>query len=1307
MATILLSAAGAAIGGSLGGTVLGLSMTAIGRLAGATLGRSLDQRLLGQGSDAVETGRVERLRLTGTGEGDPIAQIYGRMRVAGHVIWASQFVESVATSGGGKGISSKPKTSTYSYSVSLAIALCEGEITHVGRVWADGVEIPRDDLGMRVYTGAGDQLPDPKIEAVEGVGMAPAYRGTAYVVLEDLALEQFGNRIPLLTFEVSRPQQSGSDGADADLAHGIKAVAMLPGSGEYALATTPVTFDYGVGNVALANVNTPSGKSDFSTSVQTMAQELPECGSTSLIVSWFGDDLRCGTCLIQPKAEQDEFDGKEMPWVVSGQGRSGAALVARDIEDRPVYGGTPSDASVIEAIHELQANGQAVMFYPFILMDQLDGNTLSDPWSDAETQPKLPWRGRISLSKSAGQVGSPDGTAAADIEVSDFFGTASATDFTIVDEDINYNGPSEWRYRRFILHNAALCAAAGGVDSFCIGSEMRGLTQIRGASGIFRAVVELQELAGEVRAILGPDTKIGYAADWTEYFGFQPQDGTADRYFHLDPLWADADIDFIGIDNYMPLSDWRDGEDHTDADWGSIYNLDYLKANIEGGEGYDWYYHSPEAQEAQIRTDIEDGAHDEAWIYRYKDIRNWWSQPHHERIGGVRSEAQTAWEPQSKPIWFSELGCAAINKGTNEPNKFLDPKSSESQLPKYSNGMRDEFLQMQYLRAMFEYWGDTDNNPVSIEYDAPMIDMTRAHVWAWDARPFPFFPANSTTWSDSENYARGHWITGRVSARSLASVVDEICARAGVEHCDTSVLYGHVRGYVVGDVGDARAALQPLLLRFGFDAVERDGVLHFCMRDGIEDRVIESDFVAISDDIDGTIEQTRSSEADLAGRVRLRFVQAEADFEVLAEEAVLPDQQTHAVSSSEIAMSLTRGEGRQVVERWLSEARIGRDTVRFALPPSRLDVGAGDVVRLRGDGIEGLYRVDTVEQGSSQNVEAVRIEPETYRPVATQEDAITLREFHPPVPVFPLFMDLPLITGEETPHAPHLAITAQPWPGSVALYGSDSDDGYALNQIIAARSIVGVTETAMFAAKPGLYDHGAALQVKLTSGQLESISELALLNGGNLAAIGDGTPGNWEVFQFRDATLLAEDTYLLSHRLRGQLGSDALAPNDWPVGSYFVVLNGVPAQISLASSSRGNARHYRVGTATRGYDDPSYTHLIEAFDGIGLRPYSPCHLLADRTSGGDIDVSWIRRTRIDGDSWTSLEVPLGEESESYLVRVLKNGNIARETFVSTPTWQYSTADQTSDAISMPYEISVAQVSTQFGAGAPEVIEIIA
>ena len=84
-----------------------------------------------------------------------------------------------------------------------------------------------------------------------------------------------------------------------------------------------------------------------------------------------------------------------------------------------------------------------------------------------------------------------------------------------------YTGPSEWKYRRFILHYAHLCVAAGGVESFCIGSELRSLTQIRSGAASFPMVQALIALAADVKSILGPSTKISYAADWSEYFGYQ------------------------------------------------------------------------------------------------------------------------------------------------------------------------------------------------------------------------------------------------------------------------------------------------------------------------------------------------------------------------------------------------------------------------------------------------------------------------------------------------------------------------------------------------------------------------------------------------------------------------------------------------------------------------------------------------------------------------------------------------------------------------------------------------------------------
>lgn len=422
MATIVLSAVGASIGGGFGGAVLGLSGAVIGRAVGATVGRAIDQRLLGGGAKAVETGRIDRLRLQSAGEGTAIPRLWGQMRLPGHVIWASPLEEIARRQGGcGKG-APQPSVTEISYRLSVALALCEGRILGVGRVWADGEEIAARDLNMRVYPGDEEQMPDPAIAALEGAA-APAYRGTAYVVLEDLHLERWGNRMPQLSFEVTRPAQDGS-GLPAD----VRAVAMIPGTGEYSLATTPVTVDLGLGESRSINLNTPMGGTDFAVSMDVLGRELPNVGSVSLVVSWFGSDLRIGHCRVQPKVEHVAHDGAEMPWRAGGIGRAEAVEVAQ-VNGAPIYGGTPSDQSVIEGLRAIAASGRKAVFYPFILMEQLAGNGLPDPYG-AEEQPVMPWRGRITTALAPGQAGSSDGTAAAAAEVAAFFGTASAADFT-------------------------------------------------------------------------------------------------------------------------------------------------------------------------------------------------------------------------------------------------------------------------------------------------------------------------------------------------------------------------------------------------------------------------------------------------------------------------------------------------------------------------------------------------------------------------------------------------------------------------------------------------------------------------------------------------------------------------------------------------------------------------------------------------------------------------------------------------------------------------------------------------------------
>jgi hypothetical protein len=293
------------------------------------------------------------------------------VRVAGQVIWAARFKEHVETErvrAGGKGGGPRLTARNYRYTLSFAVGLCEGEIARIGRIWANGHALDSAQISWRLHNGAQDLAPDPLIEAIEGADNAPAYRGLAYVVFEDLPLEEFGNTIPHLSFEIVRPALP--DNAAASLSQLVRGVCLIPGAGEFVYATEPVWRRSGPGQETPENVHVESERANLLVSLDQLAADFPNCETVLLVVAWFGDDLRCGECQIRPGVEIAEKETAPVAWRVGGVERDGAHLMSTH-DGAPAYGGTPSDASVVQAITALKQRGYKVGLYPYLA----DGRT--------------------------------------------------------------------------------------------------------------------------------------------------------------------------------------------------------------------------------------------------------------------------------------------------------------------------------------------------------------------------------------------------------------------------------------------------------------------------------------------------------------------------------------------------------------------------------------------------------------------------------------------------------------------------------------------------------------------------------------------------------------------------------------------------------------------------------------------------------------------------------------------------------------------------------------------------------------------
>ncbi|WP_296578664.1 glycoside hydrolase/phage tail family protein [Xanthobacter sp.] len=1291
MATLLLGAAGGLIGGALFGPIGAVAGRALGALGGSVIDGAL---LGGNRSRSTEGPRLTDLDVMASTAGAPLPRIYGRARLAGQVIWATKLKEvkkEETQSVGGKGGSLSASTTTYTYYANFAVALCEGPVSRIGRIWADGKLLDTRRLHITTHLGGADEAPDSWIEAKQGEVGTPAYRGVAYLTFRNLDLTDYGNRLPQITVEVER-----SIGA---LEHQVRAVTLIPGATEFGYDTRNIRQVYGEASYGPENRHVTSFFSDFEASLDQLLGACPNLERVSLVVSWFGDDLRAGQCAVRPKCERINKATAPALWSVGGQTRLTTPAVSQ-YEGRAAYGGTPSDDSVVRAIQRMAEAGLKVTLNPFVMMDIPAGNTRPDPWTGAAAQPPYPWRGRIVCDPAPGRTGTVDGTASCRAQVAALFGTAGAGDFTRIGTSVIYHGPEEWSLRRMVLNYAHLAVAAGGVEAILIGSEMAALTRLTDDTGAFPAAAALAQLAADVKAVVGPSTLVSYAADWTEY-GAQVL-ASGDVRFPLDAVWGADAVDFIGIDYYPPLADWRDGSAHLDAALAqSIHDRAYLKANLRRGEAFDWFYADDAARAAQARSPITDGAFGEPWVYRQKDLWSWWANTHHERIAGVRSVAPTAFVPGAKPIRLMEAGCPAVDKGANRPSAFPDAKSAENRLPPFSSGARDDLIQRRTLEAILSTFGadlQEADNPAATLYPGRMVEPDALFLWSWDARPYPQFPYATDVWADGASWATGHWLTGRLGAAPLDALVATLAADFGIADVDSARLSGAVEGYVVEQPMTARAALEPLARAFAFEAGEEDGRMVFRPRGQGEVAEIATDDLG---QVEGTplLSVTRAQETELPLEVTVGFVDALRDYRRATVSSRRLAGRSRHVTQADLAVVASDAVMVRAADVWLQDLWAGRETLSFSLPPSCLALTPGDLVRLTFDGRTRLVEIVRVEEAEALAITARTIEPEVFDVALAEEGAgaIALPGVSGPPAV--RVLDLPALSEAEPAPLQWLAAAASPWPGTLAIWRSTDGASFETLAPVTASATFG-TLTAPLAPGPlWRFDRHNGMEVTLQTSLLVSAGEAEVLAGANLLVLlaEDRAP---EIVAFTEAELVDAGSYRLTGLLRGLAGTEAAGAEAWPAGTRLVRLDGTLVSVASGVAALGRSFIYRVGSARDDQGAEEVTEVSATVSGSALAPLSPVHVRARRTAAG-VALSFIRRTRIAGDGWEAVEVPLGEASEAYRLDILDGETVRRSLSLTSPDALYAAADEIADFGAPQAELTVriAQLSAGVGAGA--------
>jgi hypothetical protein len=604
-------------------------------------------------------------------------------------------------------------------------------------------------------------------------------------------------------------------------------------------------------------------------------------------------------------------------------------------------------------------------------------------------------------------------------------------------------------------------------------------------------------------------------------------------------------------------------------------------------------------------------------------------------------------------------------------------------------------MQQRYIRAMVEYWSASGaHNPVSSVYGAKMVDMSRAFFWAWDARPWPAFPALRNVWADGDNHARGHWLNGRIGAAPVDEVAVSVCAGYGLTAVTSEGVEGLIDGFAIDRPMSGRQALEALLETFAIDAVESNGALVLRSRNRQAlTNLTRDDCVEVKAE-EPLFTMADAQESELPGVLRLAFVNSAMDYRNSAVEARASGETAREVSL-QLPCAVNAAEAQTRADIMLRDIHVGRKTLELSLPQRFVDLEPGDPVTFEG----AAFKAIEIADATARKLRLRAHEALVYEPADAADRGLLAAA--PQVFGKPdvLFMDLPLADAA-APHAPWIAAQATPWPGQLAVMKQAGASGFALNRLLDARATSGALTAPLAAGPLHVFDDANEIEVTLNAGALSSVSEAELLAGANVAAIGDAATG-FEIVQFQHAQLTGPLRYRLTRLLRGQSGSEPEMRPARAIGTRFVLLNSAVVQPVLPLAEALLLRTWRVGPAQHDHAASSYREVAHQGRMIGLRPLSPCHLRMHR-DGGDLLFSWIRRTRVGGDAWELADVPLGEEYEAYALDILDGAAVKRSVTSPAPNYRYTAAQLAADfgAIPSSLAIRVAQISTVFGPGAP-------
>ncbi|MDH5340985.1 MAG: phage tail protein, partial [Rubrivivax sp.] len=545
---------------------------------------------------------------------------------------------------------------------------------------------------------------------------------------------------------------------------------------------------------------------------------------------------------------------------------------------------------------------------------------------------------------------------------------------------------------------------------------------------------------------------------------------------------------------------------------------------------------------------------------------------------------------------------------------------------------------------------------------------------------------------------------------TLQNVVEALCERAGMpagtyDATALAAITKPVRAYTVAQVTSARAVIDQLMSAYFFTAYVTDK-LYFIPRAGSAVLTLDAD--DLGSGIDRPAEEllplTIGSDEEVPAQIALSYSNVDSDYNVATE---LSDRLLSGVISTStvpLALGMTSAEAKGIADAILVDQYVGRISGSVALPMAYAELTPGDVV-LAPDDLGNLYRVRLVRRTDAGPL--LSFDWVLDDATALTSAGITSTDYTPSVTVaLPgsttlTLLDIPLLRDAENRLGHYVAATSAStsWPGA-AVYRSVDDIAYDQAATVSERAVAGVATTVLGDWTGGrVFDETNSLTIALTYGTLSSSTRSAMFldTSVNALAVGD------EIIRFRTATLVSGSTYTVTGLLRGQRGTE------WATGSHSLGDACVLLQTSglryvdMEVADIDEARYYKGVTLGKTLSSVATAQTLTSA-GVSLMPLAPVQLRALRISGGDIELSWQRRTRLESTfaGAAGSVVPVGEAIEIYSVDVVRvsDGAVLRTITATTNAATYTATQQLADGVSgsTAIRIDVYQVSATVGRG---------